>query len=170
MTTEPTDPTHGTNARPGAAGTAAARRVFRSALRDVLVMLAGLTVLGVAVGALLAGLPGVWGALLGVGVAVVFSVTTVWTMYRTADSSPTTMAAVVMGGWLAKMVVVVVALVLLRQADFYDKYVFAAVLLVGAVASAYVDYRAVNRGRIPYVDPGTRDASSASTESSGDDR
>lgn len=137
----------------GASAGGSARAVFRAALRDVLVMLSALTVISVAVGALVSGMEGVWGALLGVGIAVIFSVTTVWTMYRTADSSPTTMAAVVMGGWLAKMVVVVIALVLLRQWDFYDRYVFAAVLLIGAVASAYIDYRAVNRGRIPYVEP-----------------
>ncbi|SDS30437.1 hypothetical protein SAMN04489860_1254 [Paraoerskovia marina] len=150
----------------GASAPSSARRVFRAALRDVLVMLAGLTVLGVAVGALVAGLPGVWGALLGVGVAVIFSVTTVWTMYRTADSTPTTMAAVVMGGWLVKMVLVVVALVALRQADFYDKYVFAVVLLVGAVASAYVDYRAVERGRVPYVEPSEGDGTTGTTGAS----
>ncbi len=36
----------------------AVRAVFRTALRDVLVLLGALTVLGVAVGALVAGLPG----------------------------------------------------------------------------------------------------------------
>ncbi len=134
----------------------AVRAVFRTALRDVLVLLGGLLVLGVAVGALVAGLAGVWGALLGVAVALVFSATTVWAMLRTVDASPATTAAVVMGSWLAKMVLLIVALVALRGADFYDRWVFAGVLLVGVIGSAVMDYRAVNRGRIPYVEPGAR--------------
>lgn len=134
----------------------AVRTVFRTALRDVLVLLGALTVLGVAIGALVAGLPGVWGALLGVGVALLFSATTVWAMLRTVDASPTTTAAVVMGSWLAKMVVLIVILVVLRGMDFYDRWVFAGVLLVGVIGSAVMDYRAVNKGRIPYVEPGAR--------------
>ena len=131
----------------------AVRSVFRTALRDVLVLLGGLTVLGVVVGLLVAGLPGLWGALLGIGVALVFSATTVWTMLRTVDSSPTTTAAVVMGTWFAKMVVLIAVLVVLRGQDFYDRWVFAGVLLLGVVGSAFLDYRAVSRGRIPYVEP-----------------
>jgi hypothetical protein len=122
----------------------------------VLVLLGGLAVLGIAVGAIVAGTAGVWGALLGVAVALVFSATTVWTMLRTVDSSPTTTAAVVMGSWLAKMVVLVVVLVVLRGLDFYDRWVFAGVLLVGVVGSAVLDYRAVSRGRVPYVEPTPR--------------
>ncbi|WP_244286223.1 hypothetical protein [Cellulosimicrobium cellulans] len=134
----------------------AVRVVFRRALRDVLVLLGALTVLGVAIGALVSGLTGVWGALLGVGVALVFSATTVWVMLRTVDASPTTTAAVVMGSWLAKMVVLIAVLVVLRGMDFYDRWVFAGVLLVGVIGSAVLDYRAVSRGRIPYVEPAER--------------
>ncbi|MBD5786296.1 hypothetical protein IF650_08900 [Cellulosimicrobium terreum] len=131
----------------------AVRTVLRTALRDVLLLLAGLTVVGVVVGALVAGLPGVWGALLGVAIALVFSATTVWTVLRTVDSNPTTTAAVVMGAWLVKMIVLIAVLVVLRGMDFYDRWVFAAVLLVGVIGSAVLDYRAVNRGRVPYVEP-----------------
>ncbi|BDZ42959.1 hypothetical protein GCM10025865_22580 [Paraoerskovia sediminicola] len=131
--------------------------VFRVALRDVVVMLICLAIVGVGVGVLVDGARGAWGALLGVAIALVFSGTTVWAMHRTAGSSATTMAAVVMGSWIAKMVVVVAALVVLRGMDFYNTYVFAAVLLVGTIGSAFVDYRAVDRSRVPYVEPGSRD-------------
>ena len=152
------DTTAGPPADPGAEQTLgsqgqAVRTVFRTALRDVLVLLGVLAAVGIAVGVLVAGLPGLWGALLGVGVALIFSATTVWTMLRTVDSSPTTTAAVVMGSWLAKMVVLIAVLVVLRGMDFYDRWVFAGVLLVGVIGSAVLDYRAVSRGRIPYVEP-----------------
>lgn len=142
-------------AAPGAPGSAVTA-VFRRALRDVLLFLAVLTLVGVAVGWLVAGSAGLWGALLGAAVAAFFSGTTVVVMLRTSEASPTTTAAVVMGSWLAKMVVLVGALLVLRGMDFYDRWVFGAVLLLGVIGSAVLDYRAVNTGRIPYVEPPAR--------------
>ncbi|AEE46930.1 hypothetical protein [Cellulomonas fimi] len=144
-TPQPSTPKPGTST--------AAEAVFRSALRDTLLLLGALTVLGVGIGALVAGMPGVWGALIGVGLALVFSGTTVVTMLLTVHSSPQKMAAVVMGAWLGKVVVVIVVLALLRDLTFYSKGVLAAVLAVGVLGSAYLDYRAVSRGRVPYVEP-----------------
>lgn len=127
--------------------------VFRRALRDTVILIAALTVVGVGAGALLAGVPGVWGALIGVGLALVFSGTTVVAMLRTLHSPPHTMAAVVMGTWLAKVLVVVVVLALLRDQDFYARGVLAAVLALGVVGAAVLDFRAVSTGRVPYVEP-----------------
>lgn len=146
MTTDPAPTPRTPEPDPAAA-------VFRRALRDTGILLGALTVLGVGVGALVAGLPGVWGALIGVGLALVFSGTTVVAMLRTLHSSPSTMAAVVMGTWLAKVLVVVVVLALLRDLDFYSRGVLAAVLALGVVGSAVLDFRAVNGGRVPYVQP-----------------
>ncbi|ADG73970.1 conserved hypothetical protein [Cellulomonas flavigena DSM 20109] len=143
MTTDPTTPAPDPTAA-----------VFRRALRDTALLLGTLAVLGIGVGALVAGLPGVWGALVGVGLALVFSGTTVVAMLRTLHSPPHTMAAVVMGTWLAKVLVVVVVLAVLRDQDFYSRGVLAAVLALGVVGSAFLDYRAVANGRVPYVEPG----------------
>ena len=129
--------------------------VFRRALRDTGVLLGALTVLGVGVGVLVAGAPGAWGALIGVGLALVFSGTTVVAMLRTLHSPPHTMAAVVMGTWLAKVLVVIVVLAVLRDQDFYSRGVLAAVVALGVVGAAVLDYRAVSTGRVPYVEPGS---------------
>ncbi len=152
MTTEPHQP-----AVPPVPSSAAAA-VFRRALRDVLVLLAALAVLGVGVGALAAGRPGVWGALIGVGLALVFSGTTIVSMLVTSRASAARLAAVVMGAWLGKVLVVIVVLALIQDRNFYDRPVLAVVLLVGVVGSAVLDYRAVSRGRVPYVEPGVRQA------------
>lgn len=151
--------------------------VFRRALRDVLIFLAALTVVGVGVGLAVSGLAGLWGALLGAGVAVFFSGTTVWVVLRTLHSTPATTAAVVMGSWLVKMIVLIAVLALLRGMDFYDRWVFGAVMLIGVIGSALLDYRAVSTGRIPYMDPaasstlGDAPASGeASVGEDGDDR
>lgn len=149
--TAPHDPPSGSNPTPPPTP---AEAVFRRALRDTVLLLVALTVLGVLVGLLVAGLPGVWGALIGVGLAAVFSGTTVVAMLRTTHATPQVMAGVVMGSWLAKVLVVIVALALLRGLDFYSAPVLAGVLALGAIGSALLDYRAVSTGRVPYVEPG----------------
>ena len=128
-------------------------QVFRTALRSMLVLLGTLTVVAIPVGYLVDGVEGVWGALIGIGLALVFSGTTVVAMLRTVRSSPQVMAAVVMGTWLAKVIVVIVVLALIKDMTFYSKPVLAAVLLVGVLGSAYLDYRAVTRSHVPYVEP-----------------
>ncbi|HEY0186401.1 MAG TPA: hypothetical protein VGC67_02835 [Cellulomonas sp.] len=127
--------------------------VFRAALRGSVLLVVVVTVLGVGIGALVAGTPGVWGALIGAGLALVFSGATTVSMLRTAHSSPSTMMAVVMGTWLGKIVLVVVLLAVLRGMDFYDRYVLAAVVAAATIGSAVVDLLAVSRGRVPYVAP-----------------
>jgi hypothetical protein len=137
---EPTPPTP----------TGASVAVLRQAQRDMLVLLGALTVVGVAVGYLVDGLAGVWGALLGVGIALIFSGTTVVSVLKTANSEPTMMMAVIMGAWLAKLVVVIVVMVILRQFDFYNPMVLFVVSVVGVIGSAVLDARAVQRGRVGY--------------------
>jgi hypothetical protein len=73
-------------------------------------------------------------------------------MARTVGKPRATTGAVVMGSWLGKMIVLVVVLVLLRGQDFYDRVVLFVVLLLGAIGSALLDYRAVRGGRVPYTD------------------
>lgn len=131
-----------------------ARVVFRTALRNMLVLLAAVSVLGVISGWFIAGTPGVWGALIGVGATLVFSGTTVVTMLGTASSSVTTTAGVVMGAWLAKMVLLIALFAVLHGLTFYDRTVLVVVLVVGVLGSVLLDYLAVRRGRVPYTDPG----------------
>ncbi|MEV0892759.1 hypothetical protein ACFWEJ_06975 [Promicromonospora sp. NPDC060204] len=141
---------------PDAPRGAAEQAVLRAALRDCLILVGGLAVLGSLVGLLVAGLPGLWGALIGAALAAFFCATTVWSMLYTVGKGPAAMGAVVMGSWLAKMVVLIVVLVIITQFDFYDRVVLFVVLLLGAVGSALLDYRAVRNGRLPYVEPETQ--------------
>lgn len=126
--------------------------VFHVALRSMLWLLVALTVIGGAAGWAVAAAPGVWGALIGVAITLVFSGTTVVAMLRTARSDATTTAVVVLGSWLGKMLVVIVVLAALRGRDFYDRIVLAAVLTIGVIGSAVLDFRAVQQGRVPYVE------------------
>ena len=130
----------------------AERKVLRRALRDIAVLLGVLAVGGVLVGWLTVGAPGIWGALIGVGLAGFFCATTVWSMLRTVNSSPTEMAALVLVTWLIKIVVVIVVLAFLRGREFFDPLVLFTVVAIGVLGSALLDYRAIATGRIPYVD------------------
>lgn len=132
---------------------AAEQAVLRRALRDCLILVAGLAVLGSLVGLLVAGQAGLWGGLIGAALAAFFCATTVLSMIYTVGKGATTMGAVVMGSWIAKMVVLVAVLAVLTRYDFYDRVVLFVVLLLGAVGSALLDYRAVKNGRVPYVEP-----------------
>ncbi|WP_225753721.1 hypothetical protein [Actinotalea sp. Marseille-Q4924] len=138
--------------------TQAVRAVLRRALRDMLVLVAVVAVGGSVVGWLLEGTPGVWGALIGAGVALVFSGTTVLSMLRTADAPAATTGIVVLGAWLLKMILLVVLLAVLDGMTFYDREVLVVVVLVAVLGSVYVDYRAVATGRVPYVEPSAADA------------
>lgn len=140
-------------ARPTPISHSAAVGAFRRALRDMLILNGVLLVVGVGVGFAVAGSKGVWGALIGVALAVIFSGTTVVSVLRTADSTPTQTGAVIMIAWFGKVIVVVAALAVLSRFDFYDRIVLGVVLLAGVLGSAYLDLRAVQRARIPYIEP-----------------
>ncbi|MDM7830894.1 hypothetical protein [Cellulomonas edaphi] len=146
-----------TPAQPAPLSEAAAADAFRRALRDMFWLLGALLVVGVGVGALVDGLEGVWGALIGVALALVFSGTTVVSVLRTVNTTPAHTTAVIMGAWLGKIVVVFVALAVLAQFDFYNRMVLGLVLFAGVLGSAVLDLRAVQRGRIPYVEPAAPD-------------
>jgi hypothetical protein len=138
---------------PVAEQTAAVRAVMRRALRDMLVLITALAVLGVVLGYLRAGVPGVWGAVVGVAVAVVFSGATVVSMLMTAGANAAVTGAVVLGGWIVKAVVFIGVFAVLRGMDFYDSAVLAVVASTGVLGSAFLDYRAVATGRVPYSAP-----------------
>lgn len=129
------------------------KEIFRSALRATLALLVVIAVVGVGVGLLVSGTAGVWAAVLGVAVTLLFSGSTIASMLYTADKSPNTMMAVLMGVWIAKMIVLVVVLAVLGQMDFYDRVVFAVIVMVGVVGSAGLDMYSVVKGRQPYISP-----------------
>jgi len=120
----------------------------------MLVLVGLLTVVGTAAGWWLAGSPGVWGALLGAAVALVFSGSTVLAMLLTADKSITTASGALVGTWIAKTFLLIIAFSVLRGMDFFDRQVFGVVVIVAVLGSVLLDYRAVAGARVPYVEPG----------------
>jgi hypothetical protein len=108
--------------------------------------------LAIGVGYLVAGVPGLWGGLLGVGIAVTFFTATVLVALVTARFNPSLLGMVVMLSWLVKMGVLVVILVFLRSADFYSRPVFFISLLVCTFGYLGMEAWIVNRTKVLYLE------------------
>lgn len=126
---------------------------LRAAARNGSVGLVVLAVAAGVVGGLVAGTPGVWGALLGTAVGGGFVLFTVAVVLGTSNSAPTTTAAVLMGTWLLKLLMLIGVLVLLRRFDFYDATTFGVVVIVVVVGLLGLETWAVVRTRSLYVHP-----------------
>ena len=132
--------------------TNATRGLFRLILRRLTILVVVLAAGGGVVGHLLAGPPGLWGALMGAGVAALFMIGTVGTMLVTADKSIYAASAAGMGGWLVKIVLLFVALLLIRDKGFYSPEAFFVVLVLAVLGSMAIEVGAILRARIPTVE------------------
>lgn len=135
----------------------ATRGMYAVILRRLGILVVALAVLGSGVGYLVAGMPGVWGALMGAGIAALFMLGTVVTMMITADKPLPVATAAGVGGWGAKMVLLFVVLLIVRGRDFYSPGVFFVVLVLAIVGSLAVEMVAVLRSRVPTVDLSARE-------------
>ncbi len=106
-------------------------------------------------GWLLAGPEGAWGALIGMGMAVAFFGITVTLSLATARMAPTQLGVAVLASWLAKMVVLLALLVVLRGMDFYSRPALLISLLIGTIGCLLLEARIVATTKVPYVEPGT---------------
>lgn len=125
------------------------RRVLRVGLIASLVALP----VAVLIGYLVAGAAGAWGAAIGMGIAVGFFTITVGVALATAGMDATALGASVLGSWLVKMILLIVVLVLLRDADFYSRPVLFVSLLVGTVGTLVIEALVVTRTQVPYTEP-----------------
>ena len=138
------------------AGRSAPQALVRP-MRRILVLgyAAALAVLALAclVGWLAAGGPGLWGAVLGVGVPVAFLSLTTVVALATARLDVGALGAVVLGSWLVKLVVLIAVLAVLRDRDFYSRPVFFWTFLAALVGYLVLEAVLVVRTRAPYVEP-----------------
>ena len=109
-------------------------------------------VVAMGIGWLVAGIPGLWGAALGVGISVAFFTATVLVSLVTARFNPTLLGVVVMISWLVKMGLLVVILVFLRSADFYSRPVFFISLLACTFGYLGMEAWIVNRTKVLYLE------------------
>lgn len=115
-----------------------------------------LIVLGSGSGYLVAGTNGLWSGLAGVGLAVIFLALTpisvlIANRWYGREMFATVFFGIVMGGWLLKLVIFIVAIVILRGQDWIVPPVIFVSLVTGIVVSLIIDAVAFTKLRVPHV-------------------
>ncbi len=141
---------------PGAESVAALREALGRTVRlaAVVCLLAGLATAVVA--GLLAGWPGVWGGVIGVAISFFFLATTAFVASRVVGGDPLVMAAVILGSWLIKVVVLMAVILALRDAAFVDTWALIAGIGVGVLITLWAEVRELTAVRVPYADTSGR--------------
>ena len=108
--------------------------------------------LAMGIGYLIAGTAGLWGALLGFGIPLVFFTLTAVVAIATARLQPQWLGLAVMGSWLVKIIALIAILVVLDNADFYSRGVFFGTLLIATFGYLAMEAVIVARTRVLYVE------------------
>jgi hypothetical protein len=108
------------------------------------------------VGLLAAGIPGLLGGLFGALLAAVFLGLTASSMLvagrvTKGDTTSPAFFGIVLGVWLLKLIVFVVAAVLFRRIEWINAYVFFIAVIAAVLGSLVGDIVAFLRTRVPYV-------------------
>lgn len=137
---------------------------LRAALRYGLIGLGVLVVASVAIATLVAGMPGLWGALLGAAIGGGFILTTVVSVLFGAKLPPQMAGMVLLVSWVAKLLVVLVIVAVLNQFDFYSRpalfFTVVGALLIVLGAETY----GVVSQKVPYVTTRAGDDETASEQ------
>lgn len=111
-------------------------------------------VLGAIAATLLVGVPGLVGALIGGAVAFGSSLLTIWLMRFTGGMSPHFVMVVALGGYVGKMLVLLVVMTLLGTIAFIHRESLALTFLVTVMTWAGAEVVAFKRTKIPTIIPG----------------
>lgn len=136
--------------------TLATAALFRSLTRRLMALLLAVAGLGALAGWLVAGAAGVWGALMAAGIAAFFLLTSVLVMRGTSRQPLHVVSAVLSGAWIVKVLVLLGALWLVGDADFYDRTMFLVTLFAAVIGTSVVEIVTVMLARVPTVDTGQR--------------
>nr|WP_306438394.1 hypothetical protein [Corynebacterium sp. 5QC2CO] len=124
-----------------------------AAARSGAIALAVITVLSLLVWGGKNGMPGVWGVLLGAGISGSFVLLTVLGILFTARTSPSVTLAVVLGGWLLKIVVLIGVLVVIRNLEFYDNMTFFVTVVLTLMVTLGAEVWGMSQSNLTYVQP-----------------
>ncbi|MGV9615602.1 hypothetical protein [Nocardia xishanensis] len=124
---------------------------LKSALRYGLIGLAVLVVLSAAIATAVAGLPGLWGALLGAAIGGVFILTTAAVVLFGAKLPPSTAGLVMLASWTGKVLLVLIAVAVLNQFDFYNRMALFLTVIGSLLIVLGAETYGVLRQKVPYV-------------------
>jgi hypothetical protein len=128
-----------------------ARSIFTKILTYTGLLALAIAVVGGGLGYASAGTDGLWSALVGVALAVVFAGITAASMLVAIRFRLAAFFGIVMGAWLLKLVIFVVLLVLVKDQPFVDDVVLFLALVVSIIGTLAIDALVVVRGRLGNV-------------------
>ncbi|GAB3213187.1 hypothetical protein ACWCW7_26455 [Nocardia tengchongensis] len=94
---------------------------LRAALRYGIAGLAVLVVVSAILSSLIAGLPGLWGALIGSALGGAFILTTAASVLFSAKIESGLQGLVLLGSWVGKLLLAVIVVAVLQNYDFYSR-------------------------------------------------
>lgn len=127
------------------------KRPLYRALRLGVGALVVLTLISLAVWGGLRDLPGIWGVVIGAAIGGGFVLFTALSVLLTANTSPSTTLAVVLGSWLLKIVVLILILAWLRGMNFYDQAALGVTTIAALVVVLATETWGVITTRVTYV-------------------
>jgi hypothetical protein len=128
-----------------------AQSVFTKVLKLGSLLIASIAVLGGVIGFYAAGLPGLFGALAGATIALIFVSLTAISVLVGSKLSLGGFYGVVLGGWILKLVLFVLAISILKSIAGLNGVAVFATLVASVLGSLVVDAVVVTKSKIPAV-------------------
>lgn len=151
---EASEPVTGEQSEPVNPHAEVVRRLASAMLRTAVWPGAATVVVGAIVAAVVVGVPGLVGALIGGVVAFGSSLLTIWLMRFSGGMNPQFVMVVALGGYVGKMLVLLVVMTLLGGIDAIHRESLAFTMLATVMVWAGAEVVAFKRTRIPTVIPG----------------
>ena len=126
--------------------------VFSAVLKQGLVLVAAIAILGGGLGLIFAGVAGLVSGLIGATLALLFSSLTALSVFFGGKLSLGGFFGVVLGGWIVKLIGFVILIALLKGASFIAGPVLFFTLIASIMGSLVVDALVVTKARMPIVE------------------
>jgi hypothetical protein len=127
-------------------------QVFAKALKLSALLVVSVAVICSIIGYLVVGLDGLWTALIGSAIALVFTSLTVLSVLFGARLPLGGFYGLVLGGWLLKIVLFAVLMAALQRMDFIHGPTLFFAIVLSVLGSLSIDSWVVLRSRIPTID------------------
>ena len=127
-------------------------QVFAKALKLSALLVVSVAVICSIIGFLVVGVDGLWTALIGAAIALVFTSLTVLSVLFGARLPLGGFYGLVLGGWLLKIVLFAVLMAALQRMDFIHGPTLFFAIVLSVLGSLGIDSWVVLRSRIPTID------------------
>ncbi|WP_067886620.1 hypothetical protein [Nocardia vaccinii] len=130
-----------------------ADQALRAALRYGIAGLIALVLISCVLATIFAGLPGLWGAVIGSAIGGFFILTTAALVLFSARLETGIQGMVMLGSWVGKLLVVLVVVAVLKRFDFYDRMSLFLTVVGALLVVLGAETYGVLRQRVPVVTP-----------------